>query len=397
MPQHQFTRRRALWLGLAALTGLGTSTVARTITTAQTALRNRPVASPDQLARQTQVTGEESLRQRAKAKGLIYGAAARRANLFTDPALAKAYQAECGILVPEWELKWSSGDARLRPTLQTFDFSRSDWMLRFAQSHDMQMRGHVLVWHLGLPDWFEEQVNRQNAEQVLVRHIQTVAGHYAGKLHSWDVVNEAIEPNNRRADGLRITSWLQLLGPDYLDLAFRAAAAADPQAKLTYNDYGLEYDRPDHEARRRAVLKLLEQLKAQGTPIHAFGLQAHLEGHETRFNPNKLRRFLADVASLGLEIYITELDVIDNRLPRHPTNRDRLIAQAYEDFLTVALDEPAVKLIVTWGLSDRYTWLSDFHPRSDRAAVRPLLLDANLNRKLAWHAVARAIDQAPSR
>ena len=123
----------------------------------------------------------------------------------------------------------------------------------------------------------------------------------------------------------------------------------------------------------------------------------HLAGHETRFNAQKFRKFLADVASLGLKILITALDVSEEGLPADFQERDRIMAGAYEDFLFATLDEQAVTAVITWGLSDRYTWLTDFYPRSDGAAVRPLPLDENFQRKLSWSAIARAFDQAPVR
>jgi len=144
------------------------------------------------------------------------------------------------------------------------------------------------------------------------------------------VVNEAIEPQDGRSDNLRKTPWLELLGADYIKLAFQVAAEADPNALLVYNDYGLEYDTDEHDAKRSAVLKLLERLKTQGAPIHAFGMQSHLQGHETRLNPEKLRRFLADIASLGLKILVTELDVVDSGLPADVAKRDRIVASVYE-------------------------------------------------------------------
>jgi len=211
------------------------------------------------------------------------------------------------------------------------------------------------------------------------------------------VVNEAIEPQDGRSDNLRKTPWLELLGADYIKLAFQVAAEADPNALLVYNDYGLEYDTAEHDAKRSAVLKLLERLKTQGAPIHAFGMQSHLQGHETRLNPEKLRRFLADIASLGLKILVTELDVVDSGLPADVATRDRIVASVYEDYLNVVLDEPAVFAVLTWGLSDRYTWLSQFNPRSDGLPVRPLLLDDQLNRKLTWNAMVRAFDNARNR
>jgi endo-1,4-beta-xylanase len=221
--------------------------------------------------------------------------------------------------------------------------------------------------------------------------------HYAGKIHSWDVVNEAINLGDNRSDGLRTTPWLKLLGTDYIDLAFRLAAESDPQTLLVYNDFGLDYDTPQDEAKRIAVLKLLEGLKSKGTPIHALGIQAHLLPGKNKFNQEKLRRFLRDVASLGLKIMITEMDVADKELPVDIKIRDRIIAGVYEDYLSAALDEKAVIAVITWGLSDRNSWLSEFQPRDDHAPVRPLPLDAQMQRKLVWNAIARAFDHAPKR
>ncbi|MCU0523783.1 MAG: endo-1,4-beta-xylanase [Elainella sp. Prado103] len=391
----RYSRRRALTLGAGVLSGIGTVIGAKAGVKA--AYRHYQAQILDNPDRTFETAGETPLKQRAQAKGLIYGAAARHQDLMTDRTLATHYRTECALLAPEWELKWSAGNARLRTAPNQFDFTMADEMINFAQTHAMQVRGNTLVWHLCLPEWFTEQVNHQNAEQWLVQHIQTVVGRYAGQVQSWDVVNEAIEPADGQAHGLRRTPWQELLDADYIDLAFRIAAAADPKAVLTYNDYGLEYDTPENQTKRQAVLQLLERLKAQGTPIHALGIQSHLVGNELRFNPQKLRQFLSDVASLGLKIFITELDVIDRELPQSVEVRDRIIASIYEDFLSVILDEPAVKMLVTWGLSDRYSWLTEFHPRADGSAVRPLPLDGNLQRKSAWRAIARAIDAAPVR
>lgn len=385
------TRRRALWLGLAALAGMGA------VERGRDTFESYQIQVLDSPKRDFKVVGEASLKKRAAAKGLIYGASCLYRELSLDAEFAARFVQECGILVPAWELKWSTPYKPLRPSPDEFDFNAADWMVKFAQTHGLLLRGHTLVWHEALPPWFKGTVNRQNAEQFLVKHIKTVVERYAGQMHSWDVVNEAIEPTDGRSDGLRATPWLEFLGPDYIDLAFRVAAKAEPKALLVYNDYGLEYDTPKDEAKRTAVLRLLESLKSRGTPIHALGLQAHLWGNETRFNPKKLRAFLSNVASLGLKILITEMDVIDKRLPLDVVVRDRIVARAYEDYLSVVLDEPAVIAVLTWGLSDQYTWLSYYQPRADGASVRPLPLNAQLKRKLAWNAISHAFDRAPRR
>lgn len=347
----------------------------------------------DNQIRKFTVVGKSSLKQRAKAKGLIYGAfpQADRQEFVKDRQLQSHFIRECAMMTVG--AYWTT----TRPSVNTFDFTSTDYFTQFATKNKMLLRGHPLVWHEALPKWLPDTLNSRNAEKILTQHIETIVKRYAGKIHSWDVVNEAVDVGDRRTDGLRQTPWLQFLGVDYIDLAFRLAAKADPQAKLVYNDFGVEYDRPSDEGKREAILNLLQRLKSNGTPIYALGLQSHLIGDLNSFNPAKFREFLKNVASLGLKIMITELDVVDNKLPKDINQRDRIVAAAYEDYLSVALAERAVISVVTWGLSDRYTWLGGHRPRADKATVRPLPFDRNFQSKLAWNAIARAFDRAPKR
>lgn len=383
-------RRRVLLLGLGSLACMGA-------VGGQAEFQRQQILALNNPKRDFSSPQGGSLRKRAAAKGIIYGAAVRHDHLLQDAQYANCIAKECGMLVPEWALKWSAPNKPLRPSPDSFDFSAADGMVKFANTHGMLFRGHTLVWHEAMPKWLREQGNNQNAARFLEQHIKTVVGRYAGKIHSWDVVNEAIQPADGRTDGLRLSPWLNWLGPDYISQAFRLAAAADPKAMLVYNDYGLDYNTSKDEAKRTAVLKLLERLKSQGTPIHALGIQAHLWGTENRFSPQKLREFLRNVASLGLKIMITEMDVADKELPQDVTVRDRIVASAYEDYLTAVLEERAVIAVLTWGLSDRYSWLSEFQPRKDGTSVRPLPFDAQMNRKLGWNAITRAFDKAPLR
>lgn len=385
----RLTRRRTFLLGLGAAVGAGTfamASKARQLKNYAQPIRN------DQ--RDFAVSGEAPLRDRAAKKGLLYGAATQYPMLFQNSEFANQFAQECGILVPALELKaWNI----IHPSLERFDFSKADRMAKFARTHNMLLHGTTLVWHKGLPKWFEDTVNQKNAEQVLVKHIKTIAGHYAGKMHSWDVVNEAVR--DQGTSELRPTPWMEFLGRDYIDIAFRTAAAADPSALLVYNDYGLEDSSPKSEAKRTKVLKLLERLKSSGVPIHALGLQSHLGvDRQKNFNPQKLRDFIKDVASLGLKILVTELDVVEKQA-LDVAERDRLVASVYEDYLSVVLEEPAVISVITWGLSDRYTWLAKRGraQRQDDEPIRPLPLDAQMERKLAWNAIARAFDKAPMR
>ena len=383
------TRRNFLY-------GLGGLATIATVTTGRNIYANNQLESIDNPNRSFIVSGGLSLKERAARKGIIYGSAIKKSILESDQKFVDAVIKECSILVPELELKWSAGSAKLRPSINTFDFTKSDWIVDFANKNKLLLRGHTLVWNESLPRWFKEDVNRNNARNVLEKHIQTVVKRYAGTINSWDVVNEAINVPDRRKDGLKVSPWLNLLGDNYIDLAFRLTHQANPQALLAYNETGIEYDIPAHERKRTALLKLLESLKSQGTPIHALGIQSHLLGDQ-KINAEKLRNFLKDIASLGLKILITELDVIDRKLPGDIGKRDRMVAAAYEDYLSVVLDEKAVTTVMTWGLSDKYTWLNEFYPRKDGNPAHPLPLDANMQRKLAWNAIARAFDYAPKR
>lgn len=383
-------RRRNVLLGMCAL--------ASTVTFAYT-IQFREYKQVQAISeRDFSVDGNTSLRERAAAKGLIYGAASEGGYkvLSENQQLQSTFIQQCGLLVGGFYLSVT------QPSAGTFNFTETDSFAQFASEHKMLFRGHPLVWHQLTPQWLADKFKDPNTtskeiENILTNHVSTIVKRYAGRIHSWDVVNEGINPEHGRTDGLQNTPWLKFLGPDYIDLVFRVAAQADPKAKLVYNETALEYDIPPHEARRTNTLKLLERLKSRGVPIHALGIQSHLWATATHFNPKKLRKFLADVASLGLKILITELDVIDKELPKDIGERDRIVASVYEDYLSAVLDEPAVIAVITWGLSDRHTWLANYAPRSDSEPVRPLPFDSNLKPKLAWNAMARAFDKAPKR
>lgn len=330
------------------------------------------------------------LGQQAQAAGRLYGAAVDVAGI-GDAAFAAAVTTECGLITSENSLKW----AALRPAADRFDFTRGDTLVGFAQARGLAFHGHTLVWHSALPSWFSSTVNAANAERLLIEHIETVVRHYAGSVHSWDVVNEAVDAASGRSDGLRNTPWLQMLGPRYLDLAFATAATADAGALLCYNEYGLELT--SSGARRDATLRLLSDLLGRGVPVHALGIQGHVGGSSwSQFDGAGFAGFLRDVARLGLRILITELDVKDNHLPASIAVRDLGVASIYRDYLAVALAEPSVVAVVTWGLSDKYTWIATSAPRSDGLPVRPLPLDAAFARKSAWEAIAAAFSRRTS-
>jgi endo-1,4-beta-xylanase len=332
---------------------------------------------------------EQSLRDLAASRGLLYGAATQRSILAGDPQFAAAFAQQCGMLVPENELKWDF----IRPTPETYNFDSADWLYNFTQQHQMKFRGHTLAWNKALPPWFNSYANPENARQLLLGHIGTVVGRYAGKMQSWDVLNEAIEPGDKRPDGLRSSPWLELLGPEYIDMAFYAAAEADAKALLVWNEIHMEFNWA--RANRQALIQNLQRRIKRGVPIHAVGLQSHLWANVPSYGDD-FPIFLQELVDMGLKIMITEMDVMESYIPGPVETRDKVVAGIYYDYLSTVLSHKSVVAVLTWGLSDRYTYLTKYKPRSDGGPVRPLPLDSNLNPKPAWYSVVRAFNDEAS-
>jgi endo-1,4-beta-xylanase len=334
-----------------------------------------------------------TLQDRAARRGITYGGAVTYDHL-QDYTFRAAVLREMSMIVPENELKWDS----LRPSPTIYDFTRADYLIHFTRLNGKKIRGHCLAWHKQLPHWFATVVNAGNASQILTDHITTVVRRYAGQMHSWDVVNEQVETWAANVDGIRVTPWLTALGYDYMDLAFRTAHAADPNAILVYNDYGLELNADWQTARRQRLLRLLQDFKSTGTPVHALGIQSHITSDGV-FEPAIFTRFLNQVAALGYAIIISEMDVVDKAFPADIATRDALVADVYRRFWTTALGHPAVKIALTWGLSDKYTWLNtvEFARRADGLPVRGLPLDDQYNKKPAYDALLHAFATAPTK
>jgi endo-1,4-beta-xylanase len=344
--------------------------------------------------------GTTALRKLASTKGLVYGTTISAGQITGDPRFVELVLQQAGLVVAENDMKWQVMNRGRRGDE---DYGPADTVAAFALENDLALRGHNLLWYHRTPSWFFDLSSRQEIESAIVERIRRLAGRYRGMVHSWDVVNEPIEPKDGRPDSLRTGVFLEMYGPDYLDLAYRTARESDPAARLVVNEYDVELDTPEQEARRRALLGLLQTMKRSGTPVDSVGIQAHLScAGGPPFSAARLRRFLAEVAGLGLTIQITELDVTDENAPPDQAVRDRLVADTYSRFLDAALDEPAVKMVVTWGLSDRHSWIvrQETHEskwRTDGKQSRPLPFDADLNPKPAFEAIAQAFAHAPQR
>lgn len=341
------------------------------------------------------ISGLGSLKAHAAARGFLYGCAVDVGLLNKDPAYAKLIREQASIVVAENAMKW----APLRPSIDTFHFDEADSLVAFAETHTIKVRGHTLCWHRQLPAWFNAGASTSNARGLLTAHIEQVVGRYAGRMHSWDVVNEAVEVKDGRGDGLRETPWLKLIGEDYIEQAFRSARNADPQALLTYNDYGIEGEDEASSQKRAAVLTLLRRLKARRVPVDALGVQSHIAagapgvGSPAITYGAGLRNFLTAVRDLGLQIFATELDVNDRAWPADIVARDQGVARTYTSYLNLILAEPAVRAVITWGITDRRTWLNTEDARPDHLPERALPFDDRDAPKPAFFALRNSFDQ----
>ncbi|HWU13920.1 MAG TPA: endo-1,4-beta-xylanase [Caulobacter sp.] len=342
-----------------------------------------------------------SLAALARGKGVRFGGAVGGAS-FADPRYRQVLIDECGVLVPENELKWYV----LRPNARTFAFERADRIAAFAKAHDIDLRGHTLLWHH--PKWFPAWLKAydfgkgpaaaRNARALLVDHIDKVVAHYP-QIDSWDVVNETIDPKD---GSIRRTVFSDAMGPEQtLDAAFHAARAAAPKARLVYNDYmGWE---AGNEAHRAGVLKLLEGFRKRGTPVDALGVQSHLGTEDPAggaLGPPQekaWRAFIDEATGMGYDLLITEFDVNDQALPADVAIRDAETAAIAKAYLDLMLDYRQTREVLAWGMVDKYSWLQGFTPRKDRLAKRVTLYDDAYRPKPLREAMAAAFRSAPAR
>lgn len=318
------------------------------------------------------------------AAGIPVGAAVLSEDFQSDPRLKDALIRYCDILVPMNDLKWEA----LRHQRAGFDYARADETISFARRNGKGLRGHTLAWHEALPPWVRSINSKAEAERELVRHIETLVGRYRGIIPVWDVVNEVIAHEPTDDKPLRDSIWLQHLGPAYIEIAFRAAAMADSSARLVINDYDLENSGPRTAQRQAQMLRIVRNLQDKGIAVHGVGFQAHLYG-ERDIGVEGLQAFVTALDRLGLSVSITELDVIDWRLPADPGARDMAAAQLVTTFLQTVMAVKRPDCIITWGITDRSSWIAQTFKRNDGLMNRPLPLDADYRPKAMMRALER--------
>jgi endo-1,4-beta-xylanase len=343
-----------------------------------------------------EIGGNGSLKVQGHKRGILAGCAVGARQL-PDAAFQRLLAEQYDLVVSENSMKFGP----LSPKPGEYNWTDADALVDFAQKHKMKIRGHNFVWHSQLPVWFKETATKENAKKIMVDHIHAVGGRYKGKIHSWDVVNEAINVKDGMPDGLRKSPWYELIGPEYLELAYRTARETDPKAKLTYNEYGIENDGEEDGKKRAATVALLKRFKSNGTPIDALGIQSHIHAGTGETYGKGMRELIAGAQELGLEVYLTEFDVNDDGVQDDdPAVRDRAVADVYKDYLGIALESKAVKAVLTWGVTDKATWLNgnkEHRQKHANRGQRPLPFDDDLKPATAFFAIRDAFDKAPKR
>jgi endo-1,4-beta-xylanase len=331
--------------------------------------QNLPASVPDMSA----------LKQAARLSGKTLGVFTGEHELLSEPVASAIIANTFSMIAVGNDLKFAT---RLRPTPSTYDFSFGDADVSWAERHNLLFRGHCLVWWNALPSWFQSYVTSANAKQVMTDHITAVVKHYAGRVYSWDVVNESVD--SRLPGGLRRKPWLDFIGPEYIDIAFHTAHAADKKARLVLNECYIEHATPVEIGNRASLLALVSRLKKAGVPITTIGVQGHLRGNTALDKPG-MTRFLKQVQDLGLEIMITELDVDDVDVPGRLI--DETVANKYAEFLDLMM--PYVNVVTLETLRN-----NPYLPkRPDGLAHRPNLLDTNYQPTAAYDATLASLQR----
>jgi endo-1,4-beta-xylanase len=339
-----------------------------------------------------------SLREVSERKGILFGTAIRGSSLLGNPAYSAMINDNCDLIVSAGEMHW----AIVAPNKQGTEFRQADQVAGWADAHHVKLRGHALSWHAQAPKWFAELPDRNAATAALQDHVQTMCTHFAGRIYSWDVVNEALQPQPTLQQPMRKSVFLDKIGPDFVEIAFQTARAADPRAVLVYNEYGVELDQPPQRLKQEVLLRYVGDMKRRGVPIDAVGIQSHLRAETMQdFNERRYSDFLRSLAGLGVKIMLTELDVADRGAPGDIAQRDAAVASIYKRYLDVALANRSVTAVVTWSLTDGDSWITrgDMPQfiRADGQSPRPLPFDAQFRRKPACDAIVASIAAAPGR
>jgi endo-1,4-beta-xylanase len=292
----------------------------------------------------------------AAQTGRYFGAAIAAGRL-SDSTYTRILTTEFNSVTPENEMKWDATE----PSQGRFTYTNGDRILNQGLSNGSKVRGHALLWHAQQPGW-AQSLSGTALRNAAINHVTQVATHYKGKIYAWDVVNEAFADGG---SGGRRDSNLQRTGNDWIEAAFRAARAADPAAKLCYNDYNTD----GINAKSTGIYNMVRDFKSRGVPIDCVGLQSHLGTTIDSTYQANIKRF----ADLGVDVQITELDI------EQGGNQ----ANIYNTVTRACLAVPRCTGITVWGIRDTDSW---------RTGANPLLFDGSGNKKAAYTSVLNALN-----
>ncbi|HSX29514.1 MAG TPA: endo-1,4-beta-xylanase [Candidatus Saccharimonadales bacterium] len=308
----------------------------------------------------------------ARRPDFIVGAAAALGPAVADDAYASTlFGGNFGGITTENALKWQF----VHPAPGVYDYHEADALVALAQKNGLKVHAHTLVFGEANPAWVRALPASQ-LESVMLDHIKNVVGHYKGKVLSWDVVNEPFDDDEW--DQLRPNIWYKAMGKSYIAKAFTAAHAADPNAQLFINEYGLEEDGD----RWDAMLALVKELQAQGVPITGVGFQSHVYAPEDKINAAVLKKHFDQLAALGLKARVSEMDV-------YSEDGQAVQADQYAQVFAACFASPNCVSFTSWGVSDRYDWFKD-----DDGSIQQgedFLWDANMQPTPAVQAIRQKL------
>lgn len=315
----------------------------------------------------------------------LFGAAVRPDQLVPGTPLEHCIRRDCHLLVPEFHGQWNAVEwIPGKPYYGNYDA-----IVEYARVTGKQVRGHAVLWEQMTPDWARRSLCEDRDWSIIRRHFAGLLLRYRGQISDWVVVNEMIDTED--GDGFfRRNTFQHAFGTGYVARSLELARELDPDARLMINDYSLSQSNPVDARRRSAMLRLVEQLKARGAPLDCVGIQGHLELSKGPVAVMELRSFLAELAGMGVEVAVTELDVLEDARHLPVAVRDQRVADTVEQFLEVVCDQDAVKSVVTWGLRDSDSWLQEKVPETMVAQRREPVDCALLNRGLPYDGHMRA-------